>query len=182
MLKTSPQASLISQKETGEYLYKYLRDNVTYKLYGEGQERNYLYDALVEHATQCDGLANAYSLLCNMAGLPCVEKKYLSGDGDGHTWNSIFLDDSWYNVDVTMDSKSASIERDYGILFNFGFSDDLLSVPHLWNNLLPIECNQSFFEIDCAFNTEKDHNLSNAICKAFKTDKSYVIITIKDPP
>jgi hypothetical protein len=55
-------------------LFTYLHENVEYIDYSEKQE--YLYDTLVVGKSNCDGFANAYSLLCKLAGIPCFEKMY----------------------------------------------------------------------------------------------------------
>jgi len=57
--------------ETARYFYTFLTQGTDYSLYGEDQTPHYLYDALVAKKTQCDGYANAFSLLCNLAGIPC---------------------------------------------------------------------------------------------------------------
>ena len=50
----------------------------------------------------CDGLAKAYSLLCNIEGIECFKVNGTVGDGN-HAWNKIYLDeqDCWYYVDTT---------------------------------------------------------------------------------
>ena len=44
----------------------------------------------------CDGIAKAYSLLCNIEGIPCVEVV-----GDAHAWNRVKLNNIWYVADPT---------------------------------------------------------------------------------
>lgn len=53
----------------------------------------------------CDGYANAFKVLCDRAGIPCVtvfgnavNKAKAGGD---HTWNAVLIDGVWYIVDVT---------------------------------------------------------------------------------
>lgn len=55
-------------------LFTYLHENVEYIDYSD--EQDYLYDTLIEGESNCDGFANAYSLLCKLAGIPCFEKMY----------------------------------------------------------------------------------------------------------
>lgn len=44
----------------------------------------------------CDGIAKAFSLLCNIEGIPAVEVV-----GTGHAWNRVKIDNRWYVVDAT---------------------------------------------------------------------------------
>ena len=50
----------------------------------------------------CDGYSEAFQLLMNMAGIPCVHVcAYPEDYGEGHRWNKVQLDGVWYNVDLT---------------------------------------------------------------------------------
>ena len=50
----------------------------------------------------CEGYAKAFQLLLNAAGIDCV---YVVGkaSGSGHAWNQVYIEDQWYNVDLTWD-------------------------------------------------------------------------------
>lgn len=61
----------------------------------------------------CDGMSKAYSLMCNIEGIPCVRVAGDAGesmaeeDRGGHAWNKVCLDGAWYVVDCTWgDSQS----------------------------------------------------------------------------
>lgn len=60
------------------------------------------YGCLINGKAKCSGIANAYSFLCNRAGIEC---RYIHGGvgGDGHGWNIIKINGQWYHVDVTFD-------------------------------------------------------------------------------
>lgn len=50
----------------------------------------------------CDGYSEAFQLLMNMAGIPCVHVcAYPEDYSEGHQWNKVQLDGVWYNVDLT---------------------------------------------------------------------------------
>lgn len=50
----------------------------------------------------CDGYSEAFQLLMNMAGIPCVHVCAYPEDYDeGHQWNKVQLNGVWYNVDLT---------------------------------------------------------------------------------
>jgi len=44
----------------------------------------------------CDGIAKAFSLLCNIEGIPCVEVT-----GNTHAWNRVKINNIWYVADPT---------------------------------------------------------------------------------
>lgn len=127
-----------TQQEAAEYFYDYLGNNITYETNIEGRE--YLYTALCEQRTNCDGYTNAFALLCSMVDIPCIEVISDTPKGEiGHTWNMICLDGKWVHVDctvsrgdVTSKCKNCREERPY-----FGFSDELLVYPILHEEIVP---------------------------------------------
>ncbi len=61
----------------------------------------------------CDGMSKTYSLLCNMAGLPCVRVTGYADSGGGmggHAWNKVKVDGEWYVVDCTWGDYETSVE------------------------------------------------------------------------
>lgn len=71
----------------------------------------------------CMSYAYSFLVLCHQAGIPCVFKH-----GDNHQWNSVYVEDQWWDVDVTADDcekVSHSVINSHGeqleesrILFN----------------------------------------------------------------
>lgn len=54
----------------------------------------------------CEGYAEAFKMLCDREGIPCVIVVGKSGN-DGHAWNYVKMEDGkWYAVDLTWDDKS----------------------------------------------------------------------------
>lgn len=53
----------------------------------------------------CDGMSKAYSIMCNMEGVPCKRVSGTAGvsldDAGGHAWNKVFVNGGWYVVDCT---------------------------------------------------------------------------------
>ncbi len=65
----------------------------------------------------CDGIAKAYSLLCNIEGLPCVRiagTAYTGGGWGGHAWNKVCVDGAWYNVDCTWGDYTMGLRNNRG--------------------------------------------------------------------
>ena len=54
----------------------------------------------------CEGYAEAFKMLCDREGIPCLIVVG-QGNGGGHAWNYVKMEDGkWYAVDLTWDDKS----------------------------------------------------------------------------
>lgn len=127
-----------SQREIAEYIYDYLGTYVTYETDIEGEE--YLYTALCENRTNCDGYTNAFALMCALSDIPCIEINSDTPEGEsGHTWNMVFLEEKWVHVDATgaVDDVSSECENCRDERIYFGFPDALLEERVLYSDLLP---------------------------------------------
>ncbi len=93
--------------EKAEYIFNYLVTHIEYDQEAvKIAEKNpadwpkydafYLEGVFLYNKAVCDGIAKAYSLLCNIEGIPCVEVV-----GPGHAWNRVKVDNRWYVVDAT---------------------------------------------------------------------------------
>jgi hypothetical protein len=125
-------------RETAEYFYDYLGQNVTYETDIEG--KGYLYTALCEGRTNCDGYTNAFALLCSMAEIPCIEiNSDTPEDEEGHTWNAVYLEDRWGYLDATgaVDDVTSECENRRQERIYFGFPDAMLQEKILYADLLP---------------------------------------------
>lgn len=81
----------------------------------------YLEGALLDEKSVCDGIAKAYSLMCNMMEITAIRVsgnilKDMDGDGvaetpgTAHAWNKIRIDKQWYVVDATSGSPIMTID------------------------------------------------------------------------
>lgn len=60
----------------------------------------------------CEGYAEAFKLLCDREGIPCIT--VLGYAGGGHKWNYVKMDDGkWYLVDATWNDQSSLVFNDY---------------------------------------------------------------------
>lgn len=75
------------------------------------------YGALVDGEAVCEGYSEAFKLICDKEGIPCilVVGTGVSSAGSGpHMWNAVKMeDDKWYGVDVTWDDQTENYERIY---------------------------------------------------------------------
>ncbi|MDE6200664.1 MAG: hypothetical protein K2M47_02120 [Clostridiales bacterium] len=64
----------------------------------------------------CDGMSKAYTLMCNMEGIPCVRVVGRAGkslrEAGGHAWNKVYLDGAWYVVDCTWGDSHITLALD----------------------------------------------------------------------
>lgn len=176
--------SNLTNTEKAQFFYDYLGENVTYVNIGDRDKKqiHYLYEALCLGQTNCDGFTNAFSLLCNIAEIPCFEKMWLPGNGeDGHTWNTLMLDGCWYNVDTT--GAEEDVTDDYLLMRSlrrcFGYSDSLQTNTPMYEELIP-SCERDLIPIACRFQTTEDPGICEAVKEAYAaTTQKYVVISFE---
>lgn len=127
-----------TDREKAEYLFDYLGEAVKYETDIPGEE--YLYTALCEWRTNCDGYTNAFALLCHLSNIPCIEiNSKTPPNQDGHTWNAVFLEGKWVHVDVTgaPDDIYSTCENRWEERIYFGFPDALLEEHIEYDHMVP---------------------------------------------
>ncbi len=78
-------------------------------------------NALINGYANCQGYADAFYMLCSLAGLEVGMQSGTQANGNKHIWNTIKLDGKWFIVDVTWDDTSMmSAERPCYRAFNMG--------------------------------------------------------------
>ena len=101
------------------------------------------------------GAANAFSLLSHMVEIKSFEKVYFTGtEESGHTWNAIYLDGAWYNVDATEAHFSATQEIPWRktVRIHFGFSDTYQRYLPSFSSIIPA-CENDFFPVSFSIQT-----------------------------
>ncbi|MBQ2253232.1 MAG: hypothetical protein II328_04535, partial [Clostridia bacterium] len=152
-----------TQAEMARAIFRWLGENVTYD---EKSTDDFLYGALVDGKTICDGYANAFQLLCGIHGIECCEKmtdftKLDYGEGRmGHTWNMANLDGVWYNVDPTA-SENAVGET----VWQMGYSDEMDPNYTAYASRLPTATGDAFVYVG-HFETLLDEQLVERISDA----------------
>ena len=122
----------MSPSEQAQALYTWLTQQVRYdfRYYSQLEAMPYdsttAYGALHDHLAICGGYAQAYQLLLEQAGIPCITVSGKMG-GENHMWNLARVDGQWRYFDPTSDRGRA----DYG--FNcFGVEAEAL-VRYEWD-------------------------------------------------
>ncbi|MBR4084522.1 MAG: hypothetical protein IKK33_09615 [Lachnospiraceae bacterium] len=114
----------MSDEEKRLAIYKYLENNCTYdyEALAEAEKNNFImtpeikkkdafnaYGIIVNKKGVCQSYALAYKLLCSMCDLECnVVTGHLNGNLP-HAWNTVKIDDSWYQTDSTNNANVSSI-------------------------------------------------------------------------
>ncbi len=99
-----------------KYLHDYLVNHCIPNVNDKNNPlNNEAYGALMLGRAMCEGYTNAMQLLCNLAGIENTVvsyNSYTNAEGqevEGHTWNLIKMDDSYYHVDVGSDDPIEEI-------------------------------------------------------------------------
>ncbi len=73
---------------------------------------------LAPYITVCEGYSEAFKMLCDRVGIPCI---VVVGDGGGpHAWNYVKMEDgNWYAVDVTWDDGWTDEKGNDLILYDY---------------------------------------------------------------
>lgn len=107
---------------------------VNFNTYQETGSRSHsAVGALLDGLSVCEGYTEALDLLCYLSNIDCVQVSgtgFSNGTSESHSWNKVYIDDAWYNVDVTWDdpvSFMPVLRYDY-----FLISDSELSKDHQW--------------------------------------------------
>ncbi len=118
------------------HLYDFLCQLVTYELRDEKSVNDTATGALQYGTAECDGYADAFYLLGNMAGFQVAYQYGTSASNpDGaHLWNIIRSGDYWYHVDATWDD----LEYDDGVTLTssryLNCGADLFYGNHYWSD------------------------------------------------
>ena len=125
----------MSQYEKVKYLHDYIITNCTYD--DQSEQPYSAYGCLVQGRCVCEGYAKAMLALCDRAGInaiPVIGQAGETGNGQGHIWNKIMIDDKWYDFDVTWDDPVGDMGSEYIRYDYFGIDDDEFEKNHTPDN------------------------------------------------
>ena len=109
-----------------EVLYDHDAANSAESLSGEayypvyGWSCFYIEGVFNNHLAVCNGIADAYSAMCNMMGIPCHK---VSGKAKGaeHAWNEVYVNGNWYISDATWGSITLTTKKIEALTFDYLF-------------------------------------------------------------
>lgn len=143
------------------------------------------YGALVEGRAGCEGYAQAMTLLCRMAGMPCTMVTGMAWDGTymrPHAWNMVQIGGHWGHVDATYNDQQEILH------WYFNLSEGQLSADHTWDSLPFSAPEEAVMEYHCVLNQtasslEEAENLllagmqKGAVSIRFMDEKDYLAFT-----
>lgn len=101
-----------------KFIHDYIATSVTYNL--SAPYADTAYGMFVEpYQVICEGYAEAFKLLCDKEGIPCISiiGNHNISAGTAHMWNYVKMEDgNWYGIDVTwddLDKDSEPIKYEY---------------------------------------------------------------------
>lgn len=100
------QVNGFSRHEKVKSIHDYLANNIVYD--DTIAEPNIFdaYGALITGICVCEGYAEAFKLLCDREGIPCLTV-IGTGNGGAHKWNMVQMEDGeWYLLDSTWDDQT----------------------------------------------------------------------------
>ena len=130
------QVNGISRHEKVKSIHDYIANNAEYDTSISKSNIFDAYGALVTGLCVCEGYAEAFKLLCNREGIPCITVVG-TGGGGAHKWNMVQMENGeWYTLDATWDDQT-QIYYSYFLIGSdtktqyFGYSDVSDSTVHI---------------------------------------------------
>ena len=106
----------ISRHEKYKSIHDYLANNIVYDDTISESNIFDVYGALINGVCVCEGYAEAFKLICDREGLPCLTVVG-TGNGGAHKWNMVQMEDGeWYTLDATWDDQASNIYYSYFII------------------------------------------------------------------
>ncbi len=171
-----------SQIELAEEIFRYMAQNVEYIPYKseegiyQGNYAPFLYDALVNKKTHCDGYTNGLALLYAMAGFEQVEK-----ETKGHTFNCIKIGNDWYNVDGTAGGWIPDRETSMHAGLYFAFPDYYLKDTVYYKKLYPVSNRSYYMNPDGRFANCDEPEFYEEMYEGFaKHDYEWTLLYVSD--
>lgn len=185
--------SLETEYDVAKYLYESLVCNTKFTTdtnYDSGIEPS-LYHGISGATTNCDGFANALTLLFNMAGIECFKVFYDGTEtASGHGWCVAEIDGSYYHLDPSNDAAVYQVIQSTDVFSFLCASDEVKLVNSYYHesirDLVPacVDTRYDYANVDIHIDTtDVQTAISNAIDEVDKlglqedmTDRDFFLI------
>ena len=127
----------ISRHEKLKSIHDYLANNIVYDDTISKSNIFDVYGALINGVCVCEGYAEAFKLLCDREGIPCITTVG-TGNGGAHKWNMVQMEDGeWYTLDATWDDQESYLFYSYFLIgsgtkapnFHSDVADSTIHIP-----------------------------------------------------
>lgn len=128
----------LSLEEKELFIHDYLAYNVSFPSAPNQSDVSSAYSAIVEGIADCDGFANAFTLLIRECGIPCKTVFGSASTGssrENHAWNVVSLYEQEFYVDVTFDRIQTPSEA-YVSHRYFNVSQEVFEKDHFYGCLV----------------------------------------------
>ena len=181
---TQAQAESTTPYETELWLHDWLCARVDYESPDMDIRRNdYIQlreltcvGAMLDGIANCQGYADSFYLLGNMAGLEVG--RVLGDTGGGHIWNTIRLDDQLYIVDVTFDDLSDQEQSGWCYTYFNTFWDPEVYDPYGDDHAAPAvtaeeDLQYSYFSQNDLIFSELDEAVDSLVSQYVEEDQNW---------
>lgn len=111
--ETNSIISMLNKKNEYEkilFLHDYLCESIVYE--ASDCDCHSIIGSILKKKAVCDGISKAFKFLCDKLDLKCqiVTGKAKNGrslKAENHSWNKIFFNGIWFNIDITFDLTSS---------------------------------------------------------------------------
>lgn len=179
--------------EKVKYVYEYLIEHTEYQQ--DSPENQNICSVFLNGKSVCQGYAKATQYLLNRAGIFCTLVIGSVSEGEGHAWNLVQMDGSYYYVDTTWGDASYQMEEgtedsweenlpdiNYDYL---GVTTEQLLRTHSLNHVVPLPFCVS---MDCNYYVKEgtyvtacgEEELRRIFEDKFEQDKGYITLKCAD--
>lgn len=182
--------SLSSDYDKVKYVYEYIINNTDYVV--NAKDNQTIVSVFVYGKSVCQGYAKATQYLLEKLGVKSTVVTGTVSTGEGHAWNLVNADGSYYYVDTTWGDSSYNIPIAYSSdvtpAVNYDFlniTTDEISKNHIFKNIVALpKCvatqDNYFIKENLYFTSVDNVRLKEAFNKAYNLKKKYITLKCSD--